>query len=64
MSRRKLNQEVGETRKLAYESINQAELDEALWEALGHLRTQGIYLGAKAEAILDRRDKIRQQISK
>ena len=59
MSRRTLVQDAGESRKVAYEAIDHAESQEALWEALDSLSAAGLSLGVKADAVLAKRKAIK-----
>ena len=59
MSKRTLVQDAGESRKVEYEAISQAESQEALWEALDSLSAEGLSLGVKAEAVLAKRQAIK-----
>jgi len=61
MSRRTLVQDARESRKLAYEAIDHAESQEALWEALDTLNAGGLSLGVKAEAVLAKRRDIKAE---
>jgi len=67
MSKRDLRKSVQSTedRRQAYEAMNGKEnLEEALWEALSCLSDQGIDIGSKATAIVEKRQRIRQRIQK
>jgi len=59
MSKRTLVQDAGESRKLAYEAITEAESQEGIWEALAALSADGVELGIKADAILAKRQAIK-----
>ena len=64
MSRRKLELDPIIMRKDAYKRLDNAECQEALWEALAYLSEQGLDVGPKAVKMLQKRHKIKQGIAK
>jgi len=51
-------------RKDAYMRLDNAECQEALWEALDYLSEQGLDVGPKAVEVLQKRRKIKRGIAK
>lgn len=67
MSKRKLapRTDTLEVRKELYiQQINRDVREEALWEALDHLETQGLDLGPKATEVLAKRRRIKEKVPK
>jgi len=65
MSKRVIKVDQLEARRRTYKNqLDEDERDEAVVEALMVLRKNGIDIGPKAEAFLEKREKIRQQIPK
>ena len=63
MSRRTVTRDPIEERRKAYEALDKAEVQEALWEALTNLKGN-TSLGDKAEAMLAKRETIRSRFPK
>ena len=63
MSRRRISRDPVEERRQAYEALDSAEIQEALWEALTALKGNKS-LGAKADAMLAKRETIRSRFPK
>jgi hypothetical protein len=64
MSRRKIKRDTSEVRKLAYKSIDDNEVQEAMWEAMQLIKEQGIDVGEKANAVLKQRAEIKARLKK
>jgi hypothetical protein len=64
MSQRNLNLSFTKHRADAYRDLAQNEVNEALWEALQILKTNGLDIGLKADAVLANRDQIKLNIPK
>ena len=64
MSSRKIKRIPLEERRKEYVKLENGEAQEALWEALDALRAQGIFIGGKAQAVLNKRAAIKTKFSK
>lgn len=64
MSYRDLRKPVDDLRRKAYEDLDQAEVQEAIWEALDRLERGGIDIGLKAEDVLAQRRMIKKRLPK
>lgn len=65
MSHRVLTRDAGESRRQAYRELETSgKAQEALWEALETLASQGIDLGPKAAEVLSERAQIKRSMPK
>lgn len=64
MPRRDLDFDMDDLRRTAYKDLNDDTAEEAIWEAFESLSEQGVNIGPKARAILNKRQKIKQKLPK
>ena len=65
MSRRTINFDPAEARRDEYVKLEDTgEMQAALWDALEHLKNQGVDIGVPAQAMLGKRQKIKDKFPK
>jgi hypothetical protein len=64
MSHRDLKRDANEERAAAFDNIGHNQTQEAMWEAIEIIKSQGVDVGEKADLVLKKRAEVKRAVKK